>query len=118
MEISNDTIYNLLSTIEEEFKEDLTDFKNYVKNSNYKYKITNHKINLFGYQEITDYFRRYLNFEIPKNIHRGKIKYILKENNNCNFYNYKNDILFSIPLNQNYFNLKETDLKIFASFCY
>lgn len=116
--INADKIINLLESIEEYFKEDLTQFKDFVKESNYSFDLKDNRIMFSGYYEINDFYRRYLQIKTPIKINRGKIKFLLKENDNCNFYDYKNQLLFSIASNENYFDIKDIDLKVFANFCY
>ncbi|MGL5723417.1 hypothetical protein, partial [Cetobacterium sp.] len=53
-------IIDLLQTLEHQFQEDLSFFKQFVTDNKLKYIKNDYKINFYGYYEINDYFRRHL----------------------------------------------------------
>lgn len=121
-EIKIDTliIIELLESLEKEFKEDLSFFKSFVTNNKLEFEINEHKINFYGYYEINDYFRRHLDYFVPKTIHKGYIDHLLFDDSKENviFFDHSNNELFKISSNKNYFNLEEIDLRTFSNFCY
>lgn len=120
IKIETSIIIELLESLEKEFKEDLSFFKSFVTENKLEYEINDHRINFYGYYEINDYFRRHLEFEVPKLIHKGYVDYLLydQKEENVIFYEHRNKELFKINKKINYFNLTEIDLRTFSNFCY
>lgn len=114
------TILELLESLEECFKEDLSFFKNFVTEQKLEFIVNDYKINFYGYYEINDYFRRNLTYVVPKGVHKGYIDHLLFDENEKNviFYEHRNKELFKINKNINYFNLSDIELKTFGNFCY
>lgn len=121
-EIKLDTliIIELLESLEKEFKEDLSFFKSFVTDNKLEFELNDYKINFYGYYEINDYFRRHLNYFVPKNVHKGYIDYLLFDENKENviFFDHSNNELFRTSTLIDYFNLDEIDLRTFSNFCY
>ncbi|MGL5709802.1 MAG: hypothetical protein ACRCW9_03050 [Cetobacterium sp.] len=112
-------IIDLLQTLEQQFQEDLSFFKQFVTDNKLKYIKNDYKINFYGYYEINDYFRRHLIYKTPKQIHKGNIEFLLQTSESkFGFFDHRDEELYNEDLNKELFELKQIDLRTFSMFCY